>query len=75
MDNGDVIPNLDAPWDFLSTRIQEWIIGAIVGLIVNELFFTNKGVTHSFHKCLWISGGKPVNYTVNKRLFPILWKI
>lgn len=48
MDNGDVIPNLDAPWDFLSTRIQEWIIGAIVGLIVNELFFTSAASSMPF---------------------------
>lgn len=39
MDNGEVIPNLDKPWEFLMARVDEWITGAIVALSINELFF------------------------------------
>ncbi len=41
MDNGDVIPNLDKPWEFALARFHEWVAGLIVALSVNELFFTS----------------------------------
>lgn len=41
MDNGEVIPNLDKPWEFLMARIHEWLSGMIFALIVNEIFLTD----------------------------------
>jgi len=41
MDNGEVIPNLDKPWEFLMARLHEWLSGMIFALIVNEILFTN----------------------------------
>ncbi len=41
MDNGEVIPNLDKPWEFLMARLHEWLSGMIFALIVNEVIFTN----------------------------------
>ena len=40
-DNGDVIPNLDKPWEFLMARLHEWVAGMIFALIVNEIFFSS----------------------------------
>ncbi len=47
-DSGEVIPNLDKPWEFLMARLHEWIAGMIIGLITNELFFTSPSTSMPF---------------------------
>ena len=41
MDNGEVIPNLDKPWEFMMARLHEWLAGMILAIICNEIFFTS----------------------------------
>lgn len=41
MDNGEVIPNLDKPWEFLMARVHEWLCGMVFALLCNEILFSS----------------------------------
>lgn len=44
-DSGEVIPNLDKPWEFLMARIHEWLAGIMIALICNEVLFSSTSMS------------------------------